>query len=404
MTKGTWILIGAGFILLILIGGFMFDRKSRKDVVPQYAESTRTPGVTESEVLLGSSAAQSGATADLGLNLLSGAKAAIEEINSSGGINGRTLRLISYDDQYDPPQTIIQTQKLINQDKVFALCNYMGTPTTAAILPLLEEAKIPLIGSFTGAEIFRNPIQKYVFNIRASYYQEMELATRYVVDTLNLKRVAIFYQADEFGLSGLTGAKIALEKRNIQPIVLGSYVRGTTDVESVVNEVASSSAQAVIMLGVYAPSAKFIKLVKERAPDMVFITGSFVGPETFAKELGRGKSNIYVTQVIPPVDRGDIYNGVKKYNEALAQYQPEVTPTLGGLEGYVNIKILAEGLKKTGKDITREKFITAMESIQDYDSGIGSLASFSSTNHQSLTDMYLTRLDDFQYVIVPINK
>jgi len=154
-------------------------------------------------VLIGSSAALTGPAAQLGTNLISGAEAAISEINDVGGINGRKLRMISYDDAYDPPKAVENTQKLINQDKVFALFNYVGTPTGVKVAPLVQEAQIPLVGMFTGAEAFRSPLQKYIFNIRGSYYEETELAIKYFAEDIGLKKVAVFYQADAFGLAGL---------------------------------------------------------------------------------------------------------------------------------------------------------------------------------------------------------
>ncbi len=381
--------IGAA-ILLAGVCYFLLQNRKQPDVIlPQ-----ETQGVSDTQIILGSVSALSGVAASLGTNLISGAKVAIGEINDAGGINGRQLKMISYDDQYDPPKAVENTQKLINQDKVFALFNYVGTPTGVKIMPLVEEAKIPLVGMFTGAEIFRNPLQKYIFNIRGSYYQETELAIKYFVDNLGLNNVAVFYQADAFGLAGLEGAKIALAKRGLSPAALGSFERSTTNVEEAVRIVANSDAEAVIMIGTYTPLAKFVGLVKEKKPNMLFHTVSFVGSESFAKELDKNFSNIFVTQIVPPLYNNELFPSVKKYSESLAKYDPGVEPTFGGLEGYINTKVLAEGIRLAGQNLTRESLVKALESIQNFDVGIGANVSFSGSSHQGLDVVYLTSINN----------
>lgn len=380
-------------------GYYFFSQ--HKQALPAVAPQM-TPGVSDTEILIGSSSALTGSAASLGSNLISGAKAAIGEINASGGINGRQLKMVSYDDQYDPPKALENTQKLINQDKVFALFNYVGTPTGVKVMPIVQEAQIPLVGMFTGAEVFRNPVQKYIFNIRGSYYQETELSTKYFVDNLGLKNIAVFYQADAFGLAGLEGVKIALEKRGLKPVALGSYERGTVKVEDAVKAVAKSNAQAVIMIGTYTPLAKFVGQIKAEKPEMLFDTVSFVGSEAFAKELGQDTSNVYVTQVVPPLFYGQEFSAVQKYQQALQKYDPTAEATFGGLEGYINTKVLAEGIRQAGKNLTRAGLVQALESLQNYNVGIGASISFSPTSHQGLNKVYLTSINQDKFVLIPV--
>lgn len=385
-------------VLVIVAGGgyYLYAPTSTS------TSTSTVPGVTATQILLGSSSALSGPAASLGTNLISGANVALNEINDTGGINGRTLKMISYDDQYDPPKAVENTQKLINQDKVFSLFNYVGTPTGVKIMPLLQEGQIPLVGMFTGAEVFRDPLQKYIFNVRGSYYQETELATRYFVSDLGFKSVAVFYQADAFGLAGLEGAKIALDKRGLKPVALGSFERNTVNVEDAANTIAASNADAIIMIGTYTPLAKFVNLVKKQKPQMLFHTVSFVGPESFVAELGKDTRNVYVSQVVPPTYYSELFDSVRTYTEGLAKYQPGTAPTFGGLEGYVNTKVLAEGLRLAGRNLTREGFIKALESMENYDVGIGVNVSFSPTNHQGLDKVYFTSFDNDNFVIVPV--
>lgn len=361
-----------------------------------------TPGVTDTEILIGSSSALTGHAGYLGTNYLHGAMTRINQINEEGGVNGRKIKLIAYDDQYDPPKTIINTQKLISEDKVFALFNYVGTPTAVKIIPIVEGAKIPLVGLFTGANTLREPFRKYIFNIRASYYQETELAIRYFVDNLGLKKIAVFYQVDAYGLDGLEGTKIALKKRGLEVVATGSYERGTTKVEDAAKSILSSGAEAVVMVGTYSPTAKFVKLVKQANPKMSFHSVSFVGPEEFVRELEGKTENVFVTQVVPPLYKSEILDSVEKYKEGFKKYYPEEEPTLGGLEGYINAKILIEGIRRCKTILTREDLIKALESIKDYSVGISAAVTFGENDHNGLDKVYLTSIKNGEFVFVSI--
>ncbi len=380
----TWVLVGSGVYL------------------GSSSQTIAAPGVTDTEILIGSSSALSGHAGQLGTNYIHGAMTLINQINEDGGIYGRAIRVISYDDQYDPPKAFENTQKLINEDKVFALFNYVGTPTAVQVIPIVEEAKVPLIGLFTGANVLREPVKKYIFNIRASYYQEIEHAMKYFVDKLGLKKVAVFYQADDYGMDGLQGTKMALEKRGLEPVALGSYTRGAMNVEAAVQAITQSDAEIVVMVGTYSPTAKFVRLVKSQKPNMIFHSVSFVGPEEFVKELEGHTDNVLVTQVVPPLHYTELLDSVEKYVENLTKYYPGESPSFEGLEGFVNSKVLVEGLRRCGGNLTREGLIEALESIRDYSAGIGAAVTFSENDHQGLDRVYLTSIEDGEFVFIYI--
>ena len=198
------------------------------------------PGVTATEVLLGSSLALKGHASFLGTQTLRGAMCYLSHVNDSGGVHGRRIRVITYDDSYDPPICLANTQKLIVDDQVFALFCYVGTPTTVKVLPLIEEASVPLLGMFTGANALREPFNRQLINVRASYYQETDAAVRHLVEDLGLKKIAVFYQYDAYGFDGLTGTELALKQFNLVPVAGGSYNRGTLDVQEGLNKIIAS--------------------------------------------------------------------------------------------------------------------------------------------------------------------
>ncbi len=358
-------------------------------------------GVTDNEILIGSSLALAGHAGYLGTQMLQGAMSYIRHINDSGGILDRKINLIALDDSYDPTQCLYNTQQLILEKQVFALFSYVGTPTTVRIIPLINEAKIPLVGMFTGANRLRQPVNRYLINVRASYYQETQAAVDLIVKEKNNDKVAVFYQYDEYGFDGLRGTEIALKKHGLVPVSKGSYIRGTLNVEAGFQKIMQSNAQAIVMIGTYDPCAKFIHLARARGYNPIFHNVSFVGSKELARRLGPAGEGVIVTQVVPPPHSNvetEPLPGVKQYSSLLKQYYPDSKPSFVGLEGYLNARILAEGIKRSGKNITREKFIQAIESINHYDLGIQNLLSFGRNDYQGLDNVYYTIIKNGELV------
>ena len=365
------------------------------------AVGNRTMGVTEDRIRIGASLALGGHAGYLGTQTLHGAMAYLNHVNAQGGVHGRRIEVVSYDDGYDPPRCVTNTQKLIVEDRVFALFCYVGTPTTVKILPLVQEAKIPVVGMFTGANALREPLNRYVINVRASYYQETGAAVTYLVKQKKIKRIAVFYQYDAYGFDGLKGTEIALQSYGMVPVAKGSYIRGTLDVERGLEKIMAAGAEAVVMIGTYEPCAKFIRLAQSKNFSPVFYNVSFVGADELARILGKTDQTIIVTQVVPPPEVPESNPslwGTREYVDLLRKYYPLDRPNFVSMEGYINAKVLVEGLKRAGRQLDREVFINAIESIQELDLGIDNLLSFSPQDHQGLERVYFTHLQDEKFV------
>ncbi len=353
-----------------------------------------TAGVSDSEILIGSSCPLSGHASFLGTQTIHGVQTYLNDVNGQGGVNGRRIRLIAYDDAYDPALCISNTQKLIAEDRVFALTSYVGTPTAVKIIPMVQEAGIPMVGILSGARVLREPFQRYIINIRASYYEETGQLIDHFVQDLGITRVAIFYQYDEFGLDGLTGTEIALQKHGLQPVAKASYIRGSMNVEEGVDLICASDAEAVVMIGTYGPCAKFVRLVKQRKNAMIFHAVSFVGAEELAKILGPEAEGIIVTQVVPPPWETMLLPAAGQYTRLLKRYFPEEDPSFVGFEGFLNAVVLVEGLKRAGTDLTRDGLIDSIEGIHQFSLQIANPLNYSPTDHQGLRYVYFTRIRD----------
>lgn len=386
--------IGIVFVLSI----FFYSCADNAD--PRLANS-RTSGVTSDQILIGSSLALGGHAGYLGTQTLHGALAYLNHVNDNGGIHERKIKLIAYDDGYDPPRCVANTQKLIVQDKVFCLFGYVGTPTTVKIVPLVEDARIPVLGMFTGANALREPLKRYLINVRASYYQETGAAVKHLVERMKLSKIAVFYQYDAYGFDGLKGTEIALKPYGLVPVATGSYIRGTLDVEEGLEKIIAKQAQAVVMIGTYEPCAKFIRLARSKGFTSVFYNVSFVGADELARILGHTDEQIIVTQVVPPPEVSKIDKdlwGAREYIDLLKKYYPLDDPNFVSLEGYINAKVFVEGLKRAGRNLDRENFINAIETIRQLDLGIANPLSFNPQDHQGLERVYFTYLKNGKFV------
>src|SRR5215813_9660663 len=318
------------------------------------------PGVFDDRIVFGQSAALKGPAAALGLGMRDGISAAFNEANAAGGVHGRKLDLISYNDDYEPELAIAKTNKLIGEDRVFALIGEVGTPTSKAVQPIATEQGVPFIGPFTGADFLRDPSLTNVINVRASYGQETEAWIKHLTSDLGVSLIAILYQDDSFGRAGLDGVKRALEKRGLALVAEGTYMRGTTAVKRALLAIRRGHPQAVVMVGAYKPCAEFIKLARKIKLDAVFVNISFVGSEPLAEEL-RGEG-VVVTQVVPLPNNTKIPL-VARYQKALKAVNPSGKPGFVSLEGYVVGRLVVEALNRSENPLTRAGFLATIKNV-----------------------------------------
>lgn len=333
-------------------------------------------GVTADKILIGQAAVFSGPAAQLGIQVRNGIKAYFDFVNEKGGVNGRKLELVSEDDQYEISRAPVASRKLIEEHKVFALTGYVGTPTGVVHLPVVIKAKVPLVGMFTGAEGLRVPLSRYIFHVRASYYDETEAIVEQVVSTGG-KKIAVFYQNDAYGQAGLKGVEIAMTKRNMKIAATGTVERNTIKVEDAVKAINAAKPDAVVMISAYTSCAEFIKQMKKAGSGATFYNVSFVGSKALADALGNDGAGVAISQVVP-FPWGTAIPVVKEYQE-LAKKAGFTDYNFSAIEGFIMAKVLVEGLRRTGRDLTREKFIDTMEKL-DLDLG-GFYVRFSPKSH-----------------------
>jgi branched-chain amino acid transport system substrate-binding protein len=327
------------------------------------------PGVTDKEIVIGSCAALEGPSQFLGRETVRGAQAYFQLVNDEGGINGRKLKLVSFNDDYDPAKAQGCWDKLM-QEKPFSLGFFVGTPTAVKYVPLAEKSQIPMVGLFTGAQTLYTPLRHWVINVRASYFDETREQVDGLWKVLQYKKIGVIYPDDSFGSAVLSGVQAALTANGGTPVAAASYVRQTNQAEYAIDQVRTANPDAVIVVGPSNTVAPILKQAHQKGWHPLFITVSFVGTDELIQEAGADADGMVITQVVPPYYMTD-FKTVALYRRTLLKYAPDAKPNFVSLEGFVDAMVLVEGLKKAGKEPTREGLIRALESLHDWDTGLG---------------------------------
>jgi ABC-type branched-subunit amino acid transport system substrate-binding protein len=339
----------------------------------QLASSPPAPTPSGKALLLGQSAPFSGPSGQLGQEYREGAEAWFAEVNRSGGIHGRPIRLVSLDDRYEPELTLRNTRQLLEENRVLALFGYVGTPTSKAVLPLVERERIPFVAPLTGARILREPQRPTVFNLRASYQAEID---RMVDDLVRdaRHRIAVLHQADAFGEDGLAASELALRRHGLSPVATATVERNSTQLGNAVARITAAKPNAVLIITAYPSSAAFSRELRRRGSTAQLMNVSFVGTRGLQNSLPGGHaSGIGIAQVVPfPWNRR--LPVVADYQRLMRRQSPQANLSFTSLEGFLAARLISEGLRRAGPDPSREQLVQGLESIQQLDLGGFTLA------------------------------
>jgi len=388
---------------------------------PTEAPTASAPGVSARDVKIGMSAAFKGPAAGLGTELWRGATAYFSEINARGGVNGRSVVVAALDDGYQPDPCLRNTIQLVEQDQVFFLSNYVGTPTLTRALPVIKRyGDVLLVGNFTGAQPQREaPYVDYVFNIRASYRQEMAaLVERFW--GLGARKFGLFYQIDAYGRSGADAVERALAQRGAKVVAEATYVRGARfddDMAPAVAVLRQAGCEIVLCTGAYQGCGAFVRAARDVGFTVPVSNVSFVGSDAMlalllkhGKTAGRDYTRALVnSQVMPSYDDLGL-PGVAEYRALMDKHNPALPESLRdrgytpqrysfiSLEGFVNAKVTVEALRGAGTNPTRASLRQSLESLHNVDLGIGAPLSFGPERHQGLDSVYFTRVQGEHWV------
>ena len=422
-----WFLrVVVGGITSVALAGQSALARARGDSSAQ--TGARRLAVASRTIKIGMSAAFTGTAAALGTELYRGAQAYYDEINDRGGIHGRPISVAVLDDRYEPLPCVMNTLRLLEEEGVFLLSGYVGTPTLTRALPFIKQyaqehdEDFVLVGAFTGAQPQREPpYGEYVFNIRASYRQEMMA----LVDQFwraGAREFGVFYQIDAYGRSGTDGVARGLARRGATIAAEATYARGAKfeeDMSLAVKALRERNIDVVLCTGAYQGCAAFIRSARDLGWDVPISNLSFVGAEALlglltehGRKTGRDYTRAIInSQVVPSYD-DETLRGVSEYRALMDKNNPGIPHSLrdpsytprsysfASLEGFINAKVIVEGLRRAGPNLTRRRFRQGLESLHDFDLGIGAPLSFGTNRHQGLDSVYFTRVENERWVSI----
>lgn len=351
-------------------------------------DAARAQGVTRTTILIGQSSPFSGSNKELGDDIREGLQAYFKQVNASGGVHGRTIELVALDDGNDAKRSGENARILIEQRGVLALIGYASATLSLPALPFVEKNKLAFVGPFTGAEPMR-AFRRNVYNIRASYGDELEKIVDFYTTT-GMRKFSIIHYDDAIGKENLAAVEIALTKRGLKPVSIGTLKRNQTDLGAAVSDVVNASPDVVIATTLYKTTGDFIKAAKKAGSGAQFASTSFVGASALAGELGDEGAGVVVAQVVPPYSRASVPI-VREYQAAIEKSLGKKEFSFTSLESFIGAKVLVEAIRRAGANPTREGLMKALDSVQNFNVG-GYVIDFSNTNHNGSRFVELTAI------------
>lgn len=330
------------------------------------------------QLKVGQTAGFSGAVAHSVKEATDGAKLYFDAVNARGGVNGAQIQLVSLDDKFDPKIAASNAKQLIDSG-VISLFLSRGTPHTQAIMPLLTEAKVPLVGPSTGAMVLHSPVHPWLFHVRATYQREAERAVSHL-SLIGIDRIAVVRVDDSFGADAVIGVINGLKAVNKEPVAHEKCDRAKPDFEPIMPRVIAKEPQAVMFIGSGTAVVDGIKALRATGSRAQLVTLSNNASAGFIKDLGPLAHGVVISQVFP-YERSIASPLVKEAMEMAKVKGIELTPVM--LEGFASAKVLVEGLQRAGANPTRDKLRRALETFSRVDIG-GLEVSYSATDHTGL--------------------
>jgi ABC-type branched-subunit amino acid transport system substrate-binding protein len=348
-------------------------------MLPRAARSAE-PGVTKDKIILGSFLPLQSGLAAGATQMKEGCDAYFKSVNESGGVNGRKIEWIVENDSYNPQQTAAVVKKLVDRDDVFALVSTLGTVTAVAVLPFLAQRGVPIVNPAGGHMLLNKPTDKNVFGILPMSSEIGESMVDFAVTKLGAKRIAIFFQNDQFGKDQRDGAVAALKKLNMEPVGEASYVPSDVDVSAQVVAIKQANPEVIILGVIPKHGALFVKEAQRLGwkPKMVG-HNTVADPVVLDLAGAEALEGVYVN-LMTAVDSMDT-PAVKKANEILAKYYPQTKPGYYPYLGMAGGIIIIEAIKRAGNDLTRAKLISSLEGLGHFEPGVLPPIDWSATYH-----------------------
>ncbi len=357
-------------------------------------------GVTKDTLTVGSIQDLSGPLAGFGKQVRMGLLLAADEINEQGGVNGRKIVIKIEDSGYDPKKAVLAAQKLVNQDKIFAMIGHIGTAQNLAAMPVQFSKNVINFFPVTAAREMFEPLHPLKYAFAATYFDQMRLAVPKLVKEKNVQKVCTIYQDDEFGLEVFRGAEAGLKTIGMDFTEKTTYKRGATEFSSQVARMKSSGCEMVVLGTIIRETVGTIGESRKTGFSPIFVGSSASYTDLIHKLGGKAMDGLYATMTSqhPYLDEASqpINFWANKYKTKFNE-----DPTVFSVYGYQALNHFANAASKAGKNLTHETFIKAMDSTTIPSDIFGSPAmSFSATKRLGNNTSRLSQIQDGRWKVV----
>ncbi len=353
------------------------------------------PGVSDDQVLIGAFQDQSGPAAVVGTNMRKGMEAYLNWLNAQGGVNGRKVKLIVEDDGFQASRSVAAVKKLVEQDKVFALVGTLGTPGVVATVDYIVERQVPSVYQGTGVSVLAFPPKRYFFPVQPNYISEGRIIAQYVVENLNLKRVAVACEQTDIGSEGLRGVRDQLTQYGMEPVAVVNFGAADVDFSSQVLKLIQAKPEAVIVYSTIKPCAGLLKQAATMGLAAQFLT-TYVNadPIQMPNLAGEACIGLIAPGWVPVL--GTDPDSVK-YLEIYQRSFPGEVPSAYAAAGFIACEVFCEALKRAGRDVTREGLIDALETLKDWNGIMAKGITYTPEWRSGKTSMYFMRFEKARF-------
>jgi branched-chain amino acid transport system substrate-binding protein len=355
-------------------------------------------GVTDTEIVLGSWGPQDGPAGAYGV-IDRTIDVYFKKVNDEGGINGRKIRFIYENDSYQPAKTVAAVKKLVEEDKVFALVGGLGTPHNLAVMDYLVQNNVPHVWPATGTTALAVPLKKNVYAVQLNYTTEATLLAQYALDQLSSKKFAVFYQNDAFGKEGLDAVQAELKKRGVAPADAVSYETADTNFSAQALKLQTTGADTVIVYAVPKPGGSVLAEMGKIGFKPKLLSSSVINDPSIFQLAGPTIDGMLIEAYLPAFD--DLSNPkIVEYQAFMTKYAPR--EQLGGFSesGYAYAQVMVEALKRGGKDLTRDSFLTNLDQMKNFTGSVVPSLSYSPTDHAGVKAAYFQAAKGGKFVTV----
>lgn len=333
--------------------------------VPTLAQ--RVPGVTADTVTIGMPVALSGPVSTIGIPLARGAEAYFKWVNDQGGIHGRRIRLLLEDDRYIPSETLAVTRKLVERDEVFAIFRPLGTPTGAAILDYLVERNIPVVAPASGSSLWIHPFKRNYFQIQPVYFFEGRIMGKWALEVLRARRIAVFYQNDSYGKEGRDGFLQYLRLNGVRAVAEIPYEPGETSFTAHAIRLREANPDLVFVYAIPVPAASLLREAARVGLRTRYLMTYVLSDPVMFRLAGELMEGVQAgAWLVDPEDPGP---AASAYRARLKAAFPAEVPGGYSISSDASAALFVEGLRRAGRELTRERFIEALETIRNFTAG-----------------------------------